>query len=119
MTEASTQFRAELRDTGPGLATLYVMGRVDPESLPAFVAVLDAAIAASPEHLLIEASEADSISSQGFLAIGQCGLALSRLTLRTRLPVARRVLAVLGFEGIVTVDELEEPDRLRPALSWS
>lgn len=98
---AGLDFRAGILQVSPQKVVLGVSGEVDISNQDEFEAALSSMMATRARSAVIEASDCSFISLQGFAAIGRCSLGLDRLTLRTRLLVARRVLDLLGFHNVV------------------
>jgi anti-anti-sigma regulatory factor len=82
---------------------MSLRGEVDVCNQHQLDAALTAMMATKARKAIIDASECTFISVQGYAAIGRCSSEFDSLTLRTCLGVARRVLRLLGFEGVVCV----------------
>ena len=98
---ADPGFWSEIVSVSAYGVVLCLSGEVDISNQNELDAALSAMMATGARRALIDASDCTFISVQGYAAIGRCSSEFDTLTLRTWLGVARRVLDLLGFHGVI------------------
>jgi hypothetical protein len=95
------RFWAEIAGVSAEGVVLRLGGEVDVANQSDLDGAISAMVATNARRALIDASDCTFISLQAYAAIGRCSTEFDSLTLRTWLGVARTVLDLLGFEGVV------------------
>lgn len=101
MLPSRDRFRVKTTVIGE-VTVLKVFGNLDLVTLPGFETAVDALMAARPKHAIFDLLDAEFISGAGYEAIGQCSLAVKRVSVRSKNGSAKQMLRRLGYDGIVS-----------------
>jgi len=103
-------FCAEITACAGRVIFIDLFGQLHPELLPELRTALEAATSVKPRQLVVDLTNVEFICPEGYDAIGACRAGVERLTVCSKNDLAKRMLAILGHEGIeFTVGEV--PDR--------
>jgi anti-anti-sigma factor len=81
---------------------LMLAGELDIVSMERFERLIADVLSSNPKELRFDLTQAEFVSAQGYEAIGRCSLQV-RVTVRSRSELASRVLAMYGYDQVMTV----------------
>jgi anti-anti-sigma factor len=81
---------------------IKLLGELDIVSMARFERLIAEILSTHPRELRFDLTQAEFISAQGYAAMGRCSLEV-RVTVRSRSELTSRVLAIYGYDQVMTV----------------
>jgi hypothetical protein len=97
---SSVRIRLVRHDAGP--VVLMLGGELDLTCMVAFEQALASAMTEPLRGLIVDVTDCQFVSAQGYAAIGRCSL-YTPVEVRSRTTLASRVFAIYGYDRVTTV----------------